>query len=66
MGERSQISVYIIQKLSFYNTMVYKTLSYLYRIEIKINSTNENMEAQKLNSKKIISALMKGKAVYDV
>lgn len=31
-----------------------------------MNSTNENMEAQKLNSKKITSALIKGKVVHDV
>lgn len=45
-----------------YNTIVNKTLSHPYRVEIKINSTKEDMEEQKLNIKDKMSALKGEKA----
>lgn len=45
-------------------TIVYKTLSHPYRVEIKINSTNEDLKVQKINSRDKTSALIRGKGSH--
>lgn len=46
-------------KLNLYNTIVYKAPSHLYRVEIKINCANEDMDAQKLNGNDKMSTLIR-------